>query len=135
MIWKRVPRGRGVIFCSQMILRKKKIAAVNCGGAFGKNYRKNTGSIIKISNVEVDVNNDRHQLKSTTLTALEITGKQVSAEASDTIIGIDNEELDNISMITECGNTFDIPSSLLEVTGLDLIDMTPFQYQLTVEGV
>ncbi|PIK53279.1 hypothetical protein BSL78_09807 [Apostichopus japonicus] len=61
-------------------------------------------------------------------------GKQVSAEATYTIIGIDNEELDNISIITECGNTFDLPSSLLEVTGLDLIDMTPLQCQLTVEG-
>ncbi|PIK36928.1 putative SUMO-specific isopeptidase USPL1 [Apostichopus japonicus] len=63
-----------------------------------------------------------------------ITGKQVSDEATYTIIGIDNEELDNISIITECGNTFDLPSSLLEVTGFDLIDMTPLLCQFTVEG-
>lgn len=51
---------------------KKSICSKLWGEHSEKITENDTGSVFKISNVEVHVYNDRHQLKSTTLTALAV---------------------------------------------------------------
>lgn len=64
--WKR----RDILLADD--ITKKSICCKLWGEHSEKITEEDTGSIIKISNVEVHIYNDRHQLKSTTLTALEV---------------------------------------------------------------
>ncbi|KAJ8048298.1 ATP-dependent DNA helicase PIF1 [Holothuria leucospilota] len=82
---------------------------------------KDRGSTATFNNMEVDIYNDRHQLRTTGLTTLTITTTQTANKYH--IIGVDPEP-DNLTLITECGNTFQMTTNLLETIEMSATEFT-----------
>ncbi|XP_071810918.1 uncharacterized protein [Apostichopus japonicus] len=128
--WKR----RDVILSD--VSTKKKICCKLWGQHAESVAGVSEGSTVQISNVEVDIFNERHQLKTTSLSAVKILTNQQRRSGDFEIVGVDLEE--NTSyVITECGNTFKMLKSILEKYDMspdDLLNVMPVKCHLTLEG-
>ncbi|XP_071855408.1 uncharacterized protein [Apostichopus japonicus] len=94
------------------------------------------GSTVEITNVEVDIFNERHQLKTASLSAVKILTNQQRRSGDFEIVGVDLEEATSY-VITECGNTFKMSRSILEKYDMppdDLLNVMPVKCHLTLEG-
>lgn len=90
------------------------------------------GQQISFKNVEVDIFNNKHQLRTTDLTTI-TTMQQTKPTTKDyEIVGVDKEG-DNISVITACCKEFAISQTTLQEAGLSVKDVATKPVQATLE--